>query len=949
MFNLQGRANLLTTVACVVLGALCAALISLAPHTAQASTMRIEVDEDYTQAYQILDLVNQQRKAAGLNSLTMDKDLMSAAMTRAAEISVLYSHTRPSGKACLTASNKMKGENIALGQANSSAVMSAWMASQGHKENILYKNYTAIGVGVVKVGNYYCWVQCFGWDKVSTCSKPGNTYNKIVSISFDASTVVASGGTFAVYPVEGDGETCTEANGSLMVGSSQRYALCALPWSESDYYRTKVQDSDVTWSVNNSGVVKLNTSNGTVTAVAPGSFTLTAKTAGGLISKSVARSCEYRTYNVVFRSQGYYYGTTQKIVQGGTVTKPKDPTKSGYTFMGWYTDAACRTPYDFSSPVSASFTLYAKFQSKSGATITGSSTLKQTKGSSITSFYDVPSGAWYYSWVTEAAQRGLMSGPTDASGNPTGYFQPENEVTRAQVATILWRIAGQPGTSTDAMWDAQGHWAEDAIAWCVSQGIITGYTSGDYQGMFRPDAAVTRQELAVMVWRFAKWAGVTTGSASTSAFNKCVDTALVANWAKDAMVWCAAAGIITGSNESDGAHLNPDSTANRAQAAKIFVQLQKLACGEIAPYTGDDGTADPGTDDVTFDEVTFDEITATTPVSGATENGLAYVIVRDTDVDGEGNAFVLDREYAELGGRYEGPGAYVLGYAGASSELALPGSIEGAQVVAANLAWGEGRTFDMAADLELAGGKAQAQSGQTGFDDAGHTRLTALTISADSDIVALDVSGNLLQGIEVAATDETSVASVLSLSALRFLDLSLNPVTAVATAQFPALEALSLAGCPLDAQSLATLAAWAGATGLTANLADAGYTAPETAEADAQVETADTAATAADTAQGTTFEAVEFEAVVTDSQDAQAGQAQIDDTAETAEVVESSDAPEAELTADQAIDAAQESADVEDGSEFADAAQEEDVVTDEYDEAFGVDEQSAFEEVALAA
>ncbi len=935
MFKLQGTTRLLAKLIWMVSGVLAAALLCLAPQTAQASTMRVEVDQDYAQAYQVLDLMNQQRKAAGRPALTMDKDLMDAAMQRAAEISVIFEHTRPDGTSCLNLTSKAKGENIALGQADASSVMTAWMNSTGHKANILYEPYTIVGVGCVKVGNYYCWVQCFGWDKAKTCSKPSNVYNKIVTINFDAANVVSLGGIFALYPVEGDGETITDAKGSLIVGASQRYALMVQPYDKSAYYRTKVQDTDVTWSVNNSGVVKLNTSNGTVTAIAAGSFTLTAKTASGAISKSVVRTCEYRTFDVVFRSQGYYYGTTQKVVQGSTVTRPTDPKKSGYTFVGWYTDAACRTQYDFSTPVNSSFTLHAKFESASGKTITGSSSIKQTQGTGITSFYDVPSGVWYYSWVTEAAQRGLMSGPTDASGNPTGYFQPDNEVTRAQVATILWRIAGKPGTTAHALWDAQGHWAEDAIAWCVAQGIITGYTSGDYQGMFRPDVAVTRQELAVMVWRFAKWAGVTTGSASTSAFNKCVDTATVASWAKDAMVWCAAAGIITGSVEADGSHLNPGNTANRAQAAKIFVQLQKLACGEIAPYSGDEGSDSSEAEAATFDEVTFDEVVATTPVSGTTEGGLAYVIVSETDVDGQGDAYVAGRTYDELGGRYEGTGAYILGYTGSSSTLTLPASIEGAAVVSANLAWGEGRTIDMAADLAAVADTAANPSVLPSLDDAGHARLTALAVSTDSGLVALNVSGNLLQGIEILSDAEPVEAAAAQLGTLRFLDVSLNPLTAFDTAPFPALETLSLAGCPLNEQAIAALAAWAGTSGLTADLTGAGYTVPEVSEG---AETATTAEATANVEQDASFESVEFDA----------GAAEAEQVASEPEQVEAGEDEAADEQPNGEVTVEADSSDAGSAEAASDEGLTEDTTAD-LDDSFGFAEEESFEELPLAA
>ena len=245
-----------------------------------------------------------------------------------------------------------------------------------------------------------------------------------------------------------------------------------------------------------------------------------------------------------------------------------------------------------------------------------------------TSFYDVPSGQWYTDWVSQAAQRGLMTGYKDSAGSYTGYFGPDDSVTRAQVATVLWRIAGQPSTTTAALPDARGHWAETAIAWCQEQGIITGYTDGEYKGTFRPDASVTREEFAAMAYRFAKWAGVKIAGASENAYNKCADTGLV-GWSHDYMVWCAAAGVITGKEMGGACYLAPQETATRAQAAKILVQIAKMAGGEISPYgldEGDAGEADALYEDAaaveepTFDEVTFEDVTgAETETAGTAE------------------------------------------------------------------------------------------------------------------------------------------------------------------------------------------------------------------------------------------------------------------------------------------------------------------------------------------
>lgn len=121
--------------------------------------------ECYDYAYQVLDLVNQERMKTGAAPLKMDADLMKAAMQRATEITVSFSHTRPSGLDCYSASGKMSGENIAMGYGSPEAVMDGWMNSDGHRANILNSGYTDIGIGAFCVDGTYYWVQCFGWDQ----------------------------------------------------------------------------------------------------------------------------------------------------------------------------------------------------------------------------------------------------------------------------------------------------------------------------------------------------------------------------------------------------------------------------------------------------------------------------------------------------------------------------------------------------------------------------------------------------------------------------------------------------------------------------------------------------------------------------------------------------------------------------------------------------------------
>lgn len=123
--------------------------------------------ENLTFAEQVVKLVNEERAKQGLSALTIKEDVTSAALVRAKEIQSSFSHTRPDGSQFSTALTQQNvsfrgaGENIAWGQKTPEEVMKAWMNSDGHRANILNKNFTSIGVGYENNNGVGYWVQLF--------------------------------------------------------------------------------------------------------------------------------------------------------------------------------------------------------------------------------------------------------------------------------------------------------------------------------------------------------------------------------------------------------------------------------------------------------------------------------------------------------------------------------------------------------------------------------------------------------------------------------------------------------------------------------------------------------------------------------------------------------------------------------------------------------------------
>ena len=205
----------------------------------------------YDKAYEVLDIVNEERSAEGLEPLVMDEDLLETAMERAVETSLYFSHTRPDKTSCFSACSKMYGENIAAGNSTASATMNQWMNSSGHKANILGSNYESIGIGCFQNGSIYYWVQCFGISDIDEAEESDavKEYTGSVSIADDLVDLYA-------YSIGSD----QTYNGYYLVGESGylRYGIINQGWDSvyslgvSDDYCFESSDTDVV-TINDEG------------------------------------------------------------------------------------------------------------------------------------------------------------------------------------------------------------------------------------------------------------------------------------------------------------------------------------------------------------------------------------------------------------------------------------------------------------------------------------------------------------------------------------------------------------------------------------------------------------------------------------------------------------------------------------------------------------------------
>lgn len=172
-------------------------------------------------------------------------------------------------------------------------------------------------------------------------------------------------------------------------------------------------------------------------------------------------------------------------------------------------------------------------------------------------FADVPSGSWYYDDVAYVYDTGLMTGLTATT------FGPNLSTTRGMIVTILWRMENEPAAKHGCPFAdvRRGSYYEQAIAWASENGIVTGFDAST----FAPDRAITREQLAAILFRFAAYRGMdaVTLRETLSSFQ---DQAAISVYAVSALNWAVGEGLMQGTGDK----LEPTGNATRAQVAAML-------------------------------------------------------------------------------------------------------------------------------------------------------------------------------------------------------------------------------------------------------------------------------------------------------------------------------------------------------------------------------------------
>ncbi|MCI9264927.1 MAG: S-layer homology domain-containing protein, partial [Oscillospiraceae bacterium] len=275
-------------------------------------------------------------------------------------------------------------------------------------------------------------------------------------------------------------------------------------------------------------------------------------------------------------SSAVYYTLTATAGEGGSISPSgkvslrRNETKTfaitpeeGYVVADVLVDGKSVggvTEYTFEK-ITANHTIEVVFQKTSP----GAASCARDKTCPIARFPDAEPEAWYHDGVHYCLEKGLMVGVSENS------FAPTMETSRAMIATILWRLSGSPEAGTEKSFpDCEaGSWYAQAVAWCAEVGVVKGYDSGD----FGPEDPVTREQMALMLWQYAKLRGqevLTDGEAGLDGYS---DFDQAGEWAVFALRWAVGSGVMNG---KEGNQLDPNGFASRAEAAAMLQRFFEM-------------------------------------------------------------------------------------------------------------------------------------------------------------------------------------------------------------------------------------------------------------------------------------------------------------------------------------------------------------------------------------
>lgn len=190
----------------------------------------------------------------------------------------------------------------------------------------------------------------------------------------------------------------------------------------------------------------------------------------------------------------------------------------------------------------------------------------------LAQFADLNGTEWYATAAGFLAAKGILT------GKPGNLFDPSESITRAELAMMLAKASGADLTSIHERYFqdvTSGHWFASAVNWAKEQGFVSGYQNKDGTYKYAPNEKITRQDIALMIYRFQQKAlSEETAGLNNDSKTQFSDQAAISPYAKDAVLAMRQAGILNGVKNSDGTYsFQPQRTATRAEAAVMVYQM----------------------------------------------------------------------------------------------------------------------------------------------------------------------------------------------------------------------------------------------------------------------------------------------------------------------------------------------------------------------------------------
>ena len=172
-------------------------------------------------------------------------------------------------------------------------------------------------------------------------------------------------------------------------------------------------------------------------------------------------------------------------------------------------------------------------------------------------FDDVDKDDWFYEDVKNAYENGLFSGVSDTS------FAPNEAITRGMMVTVLYSVENKPATADKSKFAdvAPDAYYTKAVIWAENNGIVAGYSEVE----FAPDNLISREEMAVIMNRYAEYKGADTGVSGD--LTRFADQAQISDWAREDIAWAVGYGLLSGKENN---LLDPQGNTTRAETAAIL-------------------------------------------------------------------------------------------------------------------------------------------------------------------------------------------------------------------------------------------------------------------------------------------------------------------------------------------------------------------------------------------